>query len=79
MYKRQGLNLTLKDFILVFKKPKGIIAGIFLQWILMPLLALGMAYALGFYHSFPFIYAGMVLICACPGGCLLYTSSAALG
>ena len=63
-----GLNLTLKDFILVFKKPKGIIAGIFLQWILMPLLALGMAYALGFYHSFPFIYAGMVLICACPGG-----------
>lgn len=63
-----GLNLTLKDFILVFKKPKGIIIGIFLQWFLMPLLALGMAYALGFYHSFPFIYAGMVLICACPGG-----------
>ncbi len=63
-----GLSLTLKDFILVFKKPKGIVAGIFMQWILMPLLALGMAYALGFYHSFPFIYAGMVLICACPGG-----------
>ncbi|NLA27085.1 MAG: bile acid:sodium symporter family protein [Firmicutes bacterium] len=63
-----GLSLTLQDFILVFKKPKGIIAGIFMQWILMPLLALGMAYALGFYHSFPFIYAGMVLICACPGG-----------
>ena len=63
-----GLNLTLKEFILVFKKPKGIISGIFMQWILMPLLALGMAYALGFYHNFPFIYAGMVLICACPGG-----------
>lgn len=63
-----GLSLTLEDFILVFKKPKGIAAGIFMQWILMPLLALGMAYALGFYHSFPFIYAGMVLICACPGG-----------
>ena len=63
-----GLNLTLQEFILVFKKPKGIISGIFLQWVLMPLLALGMAYALGFYHSFPFIYAGMVLICACPGG-----------
>ena len=63
-----GLNLTLQEFILVFKKPKGIIAGIILQWLLMPLLALGMAYALGFYHTFPFIYAGMVLICACPGG-----------
>ena len=63
-----GLNLTLQEFVLVFKKPKGIIAGIILQWLLMPLLALGMAYALGFYHTFPFIYAGMVLICACPGG-----------
>lgn len=63
-----GLTLTIKDFILVFKRPKGIIVGLVLQWILMPLLALGMAYALGFYHSFPFIYAGLVLICACPGG-----------
>lgn len=63
-----GLSLTLEDFVLVFKKPKGIAAGIFMQWILMPLLGLGMAYTLGFYHSFPFIYAGMVLICACPGG-----------
>ncbi len=63
-----GLSLTLQDFILVFKKPRGIIAGIFMQWLLMPLLALGMAYVLGFYHNFPFIYAGMILICACPGG-----------
>lgn len=63
-----GLTLTVKDFIHVFKRPKGIIIGLILQWILMPLLALGMAYALGFYHSFPFIYAGLVLICACPGG-----------
>jgi bile acid:Na+ symporter, BASS family len=63
-----GLTLTVNDFILVIKKPKGILIGIFLQWLLMPLLALGMAYLLGFYHSFPFIYAGLVLICACPGG-----------
>ncbi len=63
-----GLTLTINDFILVIKKPKGILIGIFLQWLLMPLLALGMAYLLGFYHSFPFIYAGLVLICACPGG-----------
>jgi BASS family bile acid:Na+ symporter len=63
-----GLNLTVNDFRLVLQKPRGIIIGIFLQWLLMPLLALGMAYAIGFYHSFPFIYAGLVLICACPGG-----------
>ena len=63
-----GLTLTIKDFVRVFKQPKSIIIGLILQWILMPLLALGMAYALGFYHSFPFIYAGLVLICACPGG-----------
>jgi bile acid:Na+ symporter, BASS family len=63
-----GLTLTVNDFILVMKKPKGILIGIFLQWLLMPLLALVMAYLLGFYHSFPFIYAGLVLICACPGG-----------
>ena len=63
-----GLNLTLNDFKLVLQKPKGIVIGIIFQWFLMPLLALGMAWALGFYHKFPFIYAGMVLICACPGG-----------
>ncbi len=63
-----GLTLTIKDFVLVAQKPRGILVGLFLQWLLMPLLALGMAYLLGFYHSFPFIYAGLVLICACPGG-----------
>lgn len=63
-----GLTLTLQEFILVFRRPKAIIIGIFLQWLLMPLLAMGMAYALGFYQSFPFIYAGMILICSCPGG-----------
>ncbi len=63
-----GLTLTLKDFKLVLQKPKSILIGIVLQWLVMPLLALGMAYLLGFYHHYPFIYAGLVLICACPGG-----------
>ena len=63
-----GLTLTLKDFKLVLQKPKSILIGIILQWLIMPLLALGMAYLLGFYHHYPFIYAGLVLICACPGG-----------
>ena len=63
-----GLTLTIADFVRVAKKPRGIIIGLFLQWLLMPFLALGMAYLLGFYHAYPFIYAGLVLICACPGG-----------
>lgn len=63
-----GLTLTLKDFKLVLQKPKSILIGIVLQWLIMPLLALGMAYLLGFYDHYPFIYAGLVLICACPGG-----------
>lgn len=63
-----GLTLTVKDFVLVFKNPKGIAIGLILQWILMPFVALAMAYALGFYQTFPFIYAGLILICACPGG-----------
>jgi len=63
-----GLTLTLKDFKLVIQKPKSILIGVILQWLIMPLLALGMAYLLGFYHHYPFIYAGLVLICACPGG-----------
>ncbi len=63
-----GLTLTIADFVRVVKKPRGIMIGLFLQWLLMPFLALGMAYLLGFYQAFPFIYAGLVLICACPGG-----------
>jgi len=63
-----GLTLTVNDFVMVVKKPKAILVGLLMQWLLMPLLALGAAYFLGFYHNFPFIYAGLVLICACPGG-----------
>jgi len=63
-----GMNLTFQEFMLVFKKPKGIIIGIILQWLVMPFMALGIAYIFGYYQHYPFIYAGMILICACPGG-----------
>ncbi len=46
-------------FKLVLQKPKGIAIGIIFQWFLIPLLALGMAWAPG-HHKFPFIYARMV-------------------
>lgn len=63
-----GLTLTMQDFKLVFLKPRGMIAGAFLQWVIMPLVAVGMGRLLGFYEAFPFIYVGLVLITVSPGG-----------
>ncbi len=63
-----GLTLTMNDFKLVVQKPKGILAGAFLQWAVMPLVAVGLGRILGFYEAFPFIFVGMVLIAASPGG-----------
>jgi bile acid:Na+ symporter, BASS family len=63
-----GLTLTLKDFALVFKKPGGMLLGAVLQWVFMPLLAMFMGKALGFYEYFPFIYVGMILVAVSPGG-----------
>ncbi len=63
-----GLTLTLKDFSLVFTKPRGIIVGAILQWMLMPFLAMVMGRLLGFYEHYPYIFVGMILIAASPGG-----------
>lgn len=63
-----GLTLTLEEFALVFKKPRGIITGEILQFGVMPLLALGLGYLFGFYEQYPFIFVGMILITAIPGG-----------
>ncbi len=63
-----GLTLTIKDFALVFVKPRGIIVGQILQFGVMPLLAFGLGHSLGFYREYPFIFVGMILITAIPGG-----------
>ena len=63
-----GLTLTFKDFALVFTKPRGIILGEILQFGLMPLLAFALGHLLGFYQQYPFIFVGMILITAIPGG-----------
>ena len=63
-----GLTLTVADFKRVFQKPKGILTGAILQWLLMPLLAAGLGRLLGFYEAYPFIFVGMVLIAVSPGG-----------
>ena len=63
-----GLTLTLKDFTVLISKPKGIIVGEILQFRLMPLIAAGFGYLLGFHANYPYIYVGMILITATPGG-----------
>ncbi|MCU0845410.1 MAG: bile acid:sodium symporter family protein [Spirochaetes bacterium] len=63
-----GLTLTMKDFKIVFQKPKGMLTGAVLQWAVMPLVAVGLGRMLGFYDAYPFVFVGMVLIAVSPGG-----------
>jgi len=63
-----GLTLTSKDFTVLITKPKGIIIGEVLQFGLMPLIAAGLGYLMGFHENYPYIYVGMILITATPGG-----------
>ena len=63
-----GLTLTMADFKRVFQKPKGMLTGAFLQWAVMPLIAVAIGHIMGFYQAFPFIFVGMVLIMVSPGG-----------
>ena len=63
-----GLTLTVADFRRVFQKPGGMMAGTVLQWVVMPLIAVGLGRLLGFYEAYPFIFVGLVLISASPGG-----------
>ncbi len=63
-----GMTLTVQDFSLLFKHPRGIIVGEILQFGIMPLLAVGLGYLMGFHESYPFIFVGMVLITTIPGG-----------
>ncbi|MFH1436662.1 MAG: bile acid:sodium symporter family protein [Pseudomonadota bacterium] len=63
-----GMTLTFKDFAVVVTKPRGIILGEILQFGFMPFLAMCLGYLLGFYEEYPFIFVGMILITAIPGG-----------
>jgi len=60
-----GITLTAKDFLYVLKRPQIIFLGLFLQFMLMPLLAWLISLTLGL----PLLLgAGLILVGACPGG-----------
>lgn len=60
-----GMTLTLSDFAVVAKRPWALLLGVAAQYVVMPLVGLGIASALGLS---PALTAGMVLVGAAPGG-----------
>ncbi len=60
-----GTTLNINDFARVLKMPGPVFIGIFLQFLIMPSLAMGLIFLFGFE---PEIAAGIVLIGSCPGG-----------
>ncbi|MFC0471478.1 bile acid:sodium symporter family protein [Halalkalibacter kiskunsagensis] len=60
-----GLTLKLSDFTIVAKKPVPVVIGVIAQFVIMPLVAFGLAHAL---NLPPELAAGLVLVGACPGG-----------
>ena len=60
-----GLTLNLKDFKIVFSRPKDVIIGCLAQFTIMPLLAWGLARAFQLDEA---LTVGMVLVGCCPGG-----------
>lgn len=60
-----GMTLKVKDFKLILQHPKGVIIGIVSQFVIMPLLAFGLAKA---FNLPPEIAVGVILVGCCPGG-----------
>ncbi len=63
-----GMTLTPRDFFIVAKHPLGIITGLICLFGIMPFFAYGLGHLLGYDTSAPFIYVGMILVTATPGG-----------
>lgn len=60
-----GMTLRVADFARVVKQPKAIIAGVTLQYLIMPVAGVAVAYLL---RLPPELAAGVVLLGSCPGG-----------
>lgn len=60
-----GLTLTAHDFKAVFKAPKSVFVGVLAQFIIMPLLALGLV---TLFRLPPEMAVGVILVGCCPGG-----------
>jgi BASS family bile acid:Na+ symporter len=60
-----GLGLRVGDFLAVFRAPKGLIAALGNQIVLLPLIAVAIV---ALYNGRPEFAFGMMILAACPGG-----------
>jgi BASS family bile acid:Na+ symporter len=60
-----GLTMSLHDFKLVLTRPKDVLFGILLRYLIMPTVAFGVAKLL---NLPPALAAGLILVGACPSG-----------
>lgn len=60
-----GASLTLRDFLIAFRKPKGVLVGMLCQFGIMPLLGFALAMAL---NLSPGLTVGLILMACMPGG-----------
>lgn len=60
-----GLTLEWPDFRRVLLRPRSVLAGVFLQFVVMP----GMGWSMAeLFDLGPELAAGLILVCCCPGG-----------
>jgi bile acid transporter len=60
-----GASLTFRDFLIAFRKPKGVLIGLCCQYVIMPFLGYLLASLLGLS---PALAVGLILIACMPGG-----------
>ncbi|WP_304616229.1 bile acid:sodium symporter family protein [Paracoccus sp. (in: a-proteobacteria)] len=60
-----GSSMTWRDFLIAFRKPKGILVGLVSQYVIMPFLGYALAMILGLP---PAMAVGLILIACMPGG-----------
>lgn len=60
-----GLTMSLEDFRLVLQRPRDVLLGVVLRYLIMPLVAFGVSKVLGLPPS---LAAGLILVGCCPSG-----------
>ena len=60
-----GLNLRLKDFALILKRPKAVLIGLLGQLVILPAVAI---YIVSYLNLPEVLLLGLILIACCPGG-----------
>ncbi|TWH51963.1 bile acid:sodium symporter family protein [Sporomusa sp. KB1] len=60
-----GLSMSVADFKLVLSRPRDVITGIVLRYLIMPIVGFGVAKVLGLP---PALAAGLILVGCCPSG-----------